>query len=661
MEEIMASVITAAKAYANNEVAVVAWDVAQAIDGCLGFELTRIYQNGDERPLAAWVPFEGQKNPKWLPQTTSVWPVQKLMWRDLTVRKRRDKAELRPADVTVKYRIRAVVKQKPGLKQVTNVPPISYEGDPVPLSYVDDGIETNEVTITGKYNDIQVAFTNGILAAQWLGHALQQQGEKLTIDNVRKHIQTPGDPIRTYLTGDVLELLKTLFERADKTPNPKLLMALYELQDQELVDLIVANAKRVRLILSNSSQDRNSKEWDATNQKARQTLMKTPGLEIHHRMFNNSGHIGHNKFVVLLSGSKPQAVLTGSTNWTSTGLCGQTNNSILLDSADVANEYATYWNNLLADTETFDVPNPISNPTSNVQRKPLRQADAGGVAPVNVKGTDVHVWYSPNTTRTTKGTDIPPDLEELYSLMRKAEQAILFAVFLPSRSGKTSVIEQAINIGMQDSSILVYGAISDPTAMPNYVAPTKGSDDEQSDDETVHRTSPWTYDKGNVHIVRASALTQQDIVGQFDQELLKVGNAIIHDKVVVVDPLSPNGFAAMGSHNLGYKASYCNDDQVLIVRNNQPLVMAYAVHVLDVCDHYRFRAMQAQLRDEHKKQWDGFLSLDSKWLEDYLASDRGNLARYLAHGTVSRVRTPAGAPKRTHAAAAGGGRRNSVA
>ena len=50
-------------------------------------------------------------------------------------------------------------------------------------------------------------------------------------------------------------------------------------------------------------------------------------MKIQHRMFNNDTDIGHNKFVVQVVGNKAKAVLTGSTNWTSTGIAGQTNNA----------------------------------------------------------------------------------------------------------------------------------------------------------------------------------------------------------------------------------------------------------------------------------------------------------------------------------------------
>ena len=63
------------------------------------------------------------------------------------------------------------------------------------------------------------------------------------------------------------------------------------------------------------------------------------------------GSIPHNKFMVLSQNNAPVAVLTGSTNWTSTGLCTQTNNALVIDSPVVAQHYMAYWNTLKADCD----------------------------------------------------------------------------------------------------------------------------------------------------------------------------------------------------------------------------------------------------------------------------------------------------------------------
>ena len=154
----------------------------------------------------------------------------------------------------------------------------------------------------------------------------------------------------------------------------------------------------------------------------------------------------------------------------------------------------------------------------------------------------------------------PPDLAELFSLIDGAKKAVLFLAFLPSRGGLFSIIEQARKAGETDPDLLVLGAISDPTAMPGYQA--KARDDGEEDDETPAEEAarkPYVYDQRHTHIVRAANLGAGTAMGDFEAEILKLGTAVVHDKIVVIDPLSEKPVVAIGSHNLGYKASYEND------------------------------------------------------------------------------------------------------
>ena len=620
--------ITSARAYANNEIAIVAWSLDGPIADCVGFELTRIDTDSNEEiPVAAWVPFEGQHNTKWLPQTTGVWPVQKLMWRDLTVRKRRSDTERRPGNIHLKYRVRPLGRAASGLPPVTNAPAKTYDGPVIPLGYLGDAVESNEIFVTMEHGSARAAFTNGILSAQFLRHALEAGGETLSSPVIVKHIKKPGDALREYLAGDVLGLLR---EFLDREGDAELKFALYELEDHELQEAIKARKDVVRLILSNTSKDDDG-NWDAENSPFRTALTDLLGDRKIDRMFNN-GHIGHNKFAVYAA----TEVMTGSTNWTSNGLCAQSNNALIVKSDELANAYIDYWNRLKEDTRDFDVPDPMSASTTNKQGPELRKAN---MTPVEVDlddGTHLTFWASPNTHRTTKDPNVrPPDLVDLQTRMQLAKEAILFAVFLPSQSGKSGVVGDAVEIGTNDPLVLVYGAVSDPTAMPNYVPKKKSggqSDESPSDDSgSDSGSNPATFDHDNVHVVRAAALFQDDLVGDFEREVLKPqgAHAIIHDKIVVVDPLSDDGFVAMGSHNLGYKASYENDENLLIISKNKSLVQAYAVHVLDLYDHYRFRAALLDMKNKGKTPRDGFLVADDHWLKAWL-EHKGDLSRYLS-------------------------------
>lgn len=165
--------------------------------------------------------------------------------------------------------------------------------------------------------------------------------------------------------------------------------------------------------------------------------------------------------------------------------------------------------------------------------------------------------------------------------------------------------------------------------MPNYV-PKKKNEDGEVEEEGE---SPRTFDDGNISIVRASAIDDRGLLGDFMKEQLAArGNvgAIIHDKIMVIDPRLPSCSVILGSHNLGYKASYSNDENMVIVHGDQGLAAAYAVHILDVYDHYRFRAVESELKQEKKKGWSGFLDTDDRWMKAYVEGRKGALTRYFA-------------------------------
>ncbi len=666
----MATIISA-KAYANNEVAHLAWTVdPDPIPGCLGFSIMREYLDDtgavvEQRPLASYVAFKGQSNPDWQAQNTTVWPVQKFWWRDLTLRKKRNGAARRPDRVRVQYCIRAVGKMQPGREPVVVVPeshydkpthtwiPNTYQGTPIPLGYLTPEKRTNPVEVTSSYPPFTSTFTNGILSTQFLVRVLEEDG-KIQPGELEARLRKPGDWLRNYLSGDVLPLITEFFDQ----PGGRFLAALYELEDEQLIGLLEANAERLDLILSdagsgpdpNAPQNAQGKRptiYDTRNAEARAELRRLankPGtrFKMYDRMFNGSGHIGHNKFVVHVDDAgKADSVLTGSTNWTWSGVAGQSNNCIRIDDPVVARAYHNYWSDLRADEQPM--PDPLNSRAVGAgQKNPLKESDRTAVQAGLATGGSLEVWFSPNMPSPVKKFSSPPDMERLFSLIRKAKRSIFFAVFMPSQGGLNSIVSEAVNLGMKDTSLEVIGAISDTQAMWGY-EPSKTAGGKK-----LPAWSPHVFQHAGVSVVRATALTDDEIgrdLGNFRiDEKLTVGRAIIHDKIVVVDPLDPEAcVVAFGSHNLGYKASRENDENLVIVCGHQGLALAYAVHVMDVYDHYRFRAVEAELSAQKTAggagqaaggagtgpattRWDGFLDTTDSWQKK--ASRR--LAEYFA-------------------------------
>src|SRR5207244_8942225 len=104
------------------------------------------------------------------------------------------------------------------------------------------------------------------------------------------------------------------------------------------------------VILGNEQAVDSSKNTIEDADSENRANLKAAGVNVIDRILGK-GSIPHNKFMVLNQKGGPVAVLSGSTNWTSTGLCTQTNNVLVIESADVAKRYVAYWNSLKDDIE----------------------------------------------------------------------------------------------------------------------------------------------------------------------------------------------------------------------------------------------------------------------------------------------------------------------
>jgi hypothetical protein len=82
-----------------------------------------------------------------------------------------------------------------------------------------------------------------------------------------------------------------------------------------------------------------------------------------------------------------------------------------------------------------------------------------------------------------------------------------------------------------------------------------------------------------------------------------------------------------GSHNLGYKASHANDDNLMIVQGNAPLAAAYAANIIAIYQSYRWNAyVEAHRQDP--QVWHGLVDSDT-WQAGYLKDDGDDLKEIL--------------------------------
>jgi len=423
-------------------------------------------------------------------------------------------------------------------------------------------------------------FNRGILSTQSVAHLLPVGNAGIpSSTDLLQHISKPGDGLRLRLAGEMLEALELLLSRA-QTEGGSCYAALYELADQELVARLVAAKPFLHLVLSNTGTT------DSTDKTSRATL-HSAHVDVTDRMLKGS-HIGHNKFMVYVDKSgQAQAVLTGSTNWTSTAICGQSNNALVCEDPNTAGQYLSYWKRLKADAAQ--------------QAAGFRAENDKGLA---LPQLDATLWFSPNTKQQTKPKANPPrpdDLADVFKAIAGAKEAILFLLFQPGSPSVIDAITEAIN---KDPKLVVRGAATDPNAVNQF------------DTHLFHGSATGPDVVQDASMVAATAVC--DTFSYWQRELLKSSpqaHAIIHDKIVVIDPLG-DSVVVTGSHNLGYTASYANDENLLLIRGNQQLAIAYATHVMDVYDHYRWRFW---LQQDKKNAYNG-LDPTPGWQDSYFTA-----------------------------------------
>lgn len=566
-----------AVAFANNDVVTIAWSYGKRPVGCMGFAIYRIDDKGKETVLPSHAVFVGYRIKPG--QTTAEFPIQKFYWKDPYARLVAEKTGNR----TFRYKV-TPLEGKPGnLMPMKNLP----------------FIISNEVTISSTVSPgINAIFNRGLISTQRVSRALKGKPGK---DALLERIAQTTDPLRASLSGDMVEALTGFADRAKSSG--KIYAALYELGDEELIGKLKGLGKRLEIVLSNSvTTDARTKEKSDGNSAARSLLARTAGAEWNRIMPAN--HIGHNKFLVYVDkNKKPRAVLFGSTNWTSTGLCTQTNNTLIVEDAGLAGRYLNYWKKLAADTNAAKaVPKALQGST-------LRAWDAKGADLTVNSGSSLESWFSPNTPKArnskAKNEKTPPDMAALIERINRAEHAILFLAFYP---GTPSVANWTAGALRNNKNLFVRGCVTNKSAAEGFYYQLKG----MSPPPKVKGEK--TPVKEDPRVIGAEAFDGKIIPEGWQKEILNAGFAIVHDKIVVIDPFSDKCVVVTGSHNLGYKASFDNDENLVIIEGNKKLAVAYATHVLDVYDHFAWRYLVKRLGKDADQ------SLKSKpdvWLDQY--------------------------------------------
>ena len=409
-----------------------------------------------------------------------------------------------------------------------------------------------------------------------------------------------NNPLRNALSGLLRQQLLALLDEV-KANNGEIYAALYELNDPELIPRLEALGQKCHLILANGAFKPPTNDENA---KVRAQLHGK--IDLHDRKVSQ-GHFAHNKFVVACdSAGKPQRVLSGSTNWTVTGLCTQANNGIIVNNADLGAYFINEWNLLKA--------------AGNAYPPSLMQANSTSKS-FPVDGGTITQWFAP--------TSAGQDLDYARKLIDGAQQGILFlffnpGVFEPDDKPEMWTLLQNILARHQqgpnyDPALYIHGVVNQEIA--GLTTEGTGKPSRQKAADPTQAAPVKLYANGNTAPlpVPYESVVPAAIKNAFHDWFTEVMNqgVHVHSKAIVIDPFGKNPVVMTGSHNLGHKASTANDDNLMIVEGNAPLAAAYAANIIAIYQTYRWNTYV----DAHAKDptvWHGLVDNDT-WQDSYLA------------------------------------------
>ncbi|WP_067676706.1 phospholipase D-like domain-containing protein [Nocardia miyunensis] len=439
---------------------------------------------------------------------------------------------------------------------------------------------TDEITLTHEASsNIEAVFNRGVVAAQWVSRRLGVTGHELQNTKLETVIGTPGDPLRDYLAGPLGTRLFALLDAAARDGR-EVYAALYELDDPQLTAALARLGDHAHVVLANGSV---KKKGDDQNAEARDELRGQ--IELHDRMCSPRA-LGHNKFLVVCDqDATPRWVWTGSQNWTMTGLCTQANNSLLIEDPDLAEHYRQQWT-LLEDAGDA-TPETLRAHNSEPSDRPVGAAR-------------MRLWFTPTHEHV--------DLEDARPIITGAQTAILFLMFNPGpKDSLLNTILDTARAGRRGERLYIRGVLNqDPSTTAN----------------PVHLFDQENTEKADFDVVLPAAIDAPTTFFQEELEKLDRAFAMVHSKVIVVDPFGSNPVVLTGSHNLGPKASGTNDENLLVIRNTPGLADAYATNIMSVYNQYRWR-FRRHLQPAAKR-WKGLADSDS-WQSWHLKPDSPQL------------------------------------
>ncbi|MGH6816121.1 MAG: phospholipase D-like domain-containing protein [Hyphomicrobiaceae bacterium] len=300
--------------------------------------------------------------------------------------------------------------------------------------------------------------------------------------------------------------------------------------------------------------------------------------------------LSHNKFIVRLKNRTPEAVWTGGTNFSEGGIFGHSNVAHVVEDATVAAAYNAYWEALSADPENTRLKPAL---TAMVEL-PDGPPPAGTTAVFSPRSSlDALDWYA--------------------SLARSAREGL----FMTFAFGMNEAFQDVY----RESTALLRYALLEKKTRPMAAGPQRTAEEDKID--RLRRMAANRFAIGG--------MLNRNLFDRWLTERLSNLNKnvrYVHNKFMLVDPLSADPIVVAGSANFSAASTNQNDENMLVIRGDTRVADIYLGEFMRLYNHHAFREWAAQRKDESESP--KHLSTE-KWWRDYFGNTvRSRQRQYFA-------------------------------
>lgn len=335
-------------------------------------------------------------------------------------------------------------------------------------------------------------------------------------------------------------------------------MFAYDFNEPDIVGLLLnlAAQGRARVILDNASLHTNKAGTTPEDQFTALFKQKATGNAAILR--GHFARYSHDKILIVSKNNAPILVLTGSTNFSITGLYVNANHFLVFDDPIVAAEYA----------KVFDESWNDNCSASTFAKSTFATAP---FTPHSTSVPNTTINFSPHNA-TYVATLLGKLVNRINSEAGQPKGSVIFAVM--QLTGGQNPVYDALNQVHSTQSIFSYGISDAPAGTFLY--------------QPAERTGVLVTGKPG----------KTTLPPPFDQVPSPPGHEI-HDKFVVCGLNGPDPVVYCGSSNLAVGGEHQNGDNLLEI-HDADIATAFAIEALLLIDHYNFLDRYAQAKTGKK-------------------------------------------------------------